>query len=69
LTGARFASAFAEDMIEFPGSTTIEYCPTTFAQTWRDFVARKKRVAVAGQQQLLEQANAILPGKIRNRYA
>jgi hypothetical protein len=57
-------------MIGFPKtSTTIEYCRTTFTQTWRDFVARKKRVAVAGQQQLLEQANAILPGKIRNRYA
>jgi hypothetical protein len=39
-------------MIGFPKtSTTIEYCRTTFAQTWRDFVARKKRLAVAEQQQ------------------
>jgi len=67
LTGARFASAFAEDMIEFPSSTTIEYCRTTFAQTWRDFVAGKKRAAVAAQQQPDAQANAILPGKTRNR--
>jgi len=69
LTGARFASAFAEDMFEFPGSTTIQYCRTTFTQTWRDFVAGKKRVAVAAQQQPIEQANAILPGKTRNRCA
>jgi hypothetical protein len=67
LTGARFASAFAEDMITFPGSTTIEYCRTTFTQTWRDFVAGKKRVAVAAQQQLTGAGERNPAWKTRNR--
>jgi len=62
LTGAKVASAFAEDMIQNPSYLTIELCRMTFAQKWREFAGTKKREGCGWAA-----TESCLPAKTRNR--